>query len=154
MLASGLSWVGIFAAVRFATRNVPIVGEHFTLVALGIVALSLLSLAIVVPRSGRPAARPEPSPASDHLPVWSSSRRVIAVHNAVAKTVTRAVVGAGAREPRMLAFEPTNPLPPSLGRPGRGAPRHGQPHRSLSPSGPPPGRVHRHVRSLGVRASL
>jgi len=59
-VAGALLWVGICVGAGYAFGNVPIVKENFSLVALGIVALSLLPMVIefVKYRRAAPDARP------------------------------------------------------------------------------------------------
>jgi membrane-associated protein len=45
-VAGGIAWVGICVGAGFLFGNVPIVRDNFTLVALGIVAVSLLPLVV------------------------------------------------------------------------------------------------------------
>ena len=53
-----LAWVGICLGAGYAFGNVPVVRDNFTLVALGIVAVSLLPMVIEVAQSRRRAAAP------------------------------------------------------------------------------------------------
>jgi membrane-associated protein len=45
-IAGGVAWVGICVGAGYAFGNVPIVKENFTLVALGIVAVSLVPVLV------------------------------------------------------------------------------------------------------------
>jgi membrane-associated protein len=57
-----LAWVGVCLGAGYAFGNVPIVSENFTLVALGIVAVSLLPVVFEVMGARRRARAVEPSP--------------------------------------------------------------------------------------------
>ena len=50
-VAGGIAWVGICTGAGYAFGNVPIVKNNFSLVALGIVAVSLLPMAVELLRS-------------------------------------------------------------------------------------------------------
>jgi membrane-associated protein len=57
-VTGALAWVGICVSAGYAFGNVPVVRNHFSLVALGIVAVSLLPFAVDYLRRRRPAERP------------------------------------------------------------------------------------------------
>ena len=57
-VTGALAWVGICVGAGYAFGNVPVVRNHFSLVALGIVAVSLLPFAVDYLRRRRPAERP------------------------------------------------------------------------------------------------
>ena len=54
-VAGGVIWVGICTIAGFAFGNVPIVRNNFTLVALGIIAVSLLPMVVEILRHRRAA---------------------------------------------------------------------------------------------------
>jgi hypothetical protein len=68
-LIGGLVWAGIFLAVGYTFGGVGLTGNTFALVALGVVALSLLVLAIEALRVRYSAPRPKPGDVSDQVPV-------------------------------------------------------------------------------------
>jgi membrane-associated protein len=57
-----LAWVGVCLGAGYAFGNVPIVRDNFTLVALGIVAVSLLPMVFEIMGARRRARAAEPSP--------------------------------------------------------------------------------------------
>jgi membrane-associated protein len=56
-VAGGIAWVVLCVAAGYAFGNIPVVKEHFSLVVLGIVGVSLVPVALEVVRGRRPAAR-------------------------------------------------------------------------------------------------
>ena len=52
-VTGGVAWVGICVLAGYAFGNVPVVRDNFTFVALGIVAVSLLPIAIEFVRHKR-----------------------------------------------------------------------------------------------------
>jgi membrane-associated protein len=61
-VVGALAWVGICLGAGYAFGNLPIVRDNFTLVALGIVAVSLLPVAAEVVQARRRAGAPESAP--------------------------------------------------------------------------------------------
>jgi membrane-associated protein len=57
-VTGALAWVGICVGAGYAFGNVPVVKNNFTLVVLGIVAVSLIPFAVETLRSRRSARRP------------------------------------------------------------------------------------------------
>jgi membrane-associated protein len=57
-VTGALAWVGICVGAGYAFGNVPVVRNHFSIVALGIVAVSLLPFAVDYLRKRHPAERP------------------------------------------------------------------------------------------------
>lgn len=54
-VAGGVAWVGVCVGAGYAFGNVPVIKEHFSLVALGIVAVSLIPMVVEFLRHCRPA---------------------------------------------------------------------------------------------------
>ncbi|HEV7804130.1 MAG TPA: DedA family protein [Burkholderiales bacterium] len=61
-VAGGVLWVGVCVGAGYAFGNVPIIKQNFTLVALGIVAVSLIPVAIEWLKSRKKGQRSEPLP--------------------------------------------------------------------------------------------
>jgi membrane-associated protein len=61
-VTGAIAWVGICVGAGYAFGNVPIVRSNFSLVALGIVFVSLLPMFVEILRARRQAARPSTRP--------------------------------------------------------------------------------------------
>jgi membrane-associated protein len=61
-VTGAILWVGICAGAGFLFGNIPVVKDNFELVILGIVAVSVLPIAIELLRMRRQAPAPTPAP--------------------------------------------------------------------------------------------
>ncbi len=56
----GIAWVGLFSAAGYLFGNIPLIRDHFSLVVLAIILVSVLPMAVEAIRARRESQRPAP----------------------------------------------------------------------------------------------